>query len=397
MARCFFLLLILGCTSTPPDSANDAGAMCTPSGLRPGARYAHQAVAGNGKLWVYGGDSAPFNPNGMTPSVYVDELWSYDLGCQSWSRSTGLGAPGRRGLYAATLDEKRQRILLVGGRKNDHGYELLNDLWSFDLIAQKWTQLGPSGSPPKKRQSHRVVYDPTGDRLLLFGGNGATLFGGNVLGDTWELSFASGGDGAWQELKPAQHPSARQDVGTAFDASRGLWLVFGGAFDFSNYSDEVWAFELSKNEWHLVDMSGGRPTKRFWATLVRDEPRDRILLFGGHDDGPIGLVNDSWSLALSSDGKTGSWQNLIGGDSELSIAGVDPLSPERRNKQSFVALGSEVWLFGGITDCGPINDVWTFDLAANHWTRRWPAELGETCARRATEKQTCPSDCGNPL
>jgi hypothetical protein len=62
-----------------------------------------------------------------------------------------------------------------------------------------------------------------------------------------------------------------------------------------------------------------------------------------------------------------------------------------------VSFGGSAWLFGGIGDCGPLDDVWTLDLATGTtWENPWKALIGETCARLAKPDQMCPLDCGRP-
>ena len=81
----------------------------------------------------------------------------------------------------------------------------------------------------------------------------------------------------------------------------------------------------------------------------------------------------------------------------LTIAGVQHASPERRSKHSLVSVGGSAWLFGGIGDCGPLDDVWTLDFATGMtWENPWKALIGETCARLAKPDQMCPLDCGRP-
>ncbi len=97
--------------------------MCK-SGARPGQRDAHEAVyfPNAQEIVVYGGDNAPFNPMAMTPSVYTDEVWGYGTTCGTFTdlvSAAGPSGPGQRGAYAATLDSKRQRMIVIGGRKHD--------------------------------------------------------------------------------------------------------------------------------------------------------------------------------------------------------------------------------------------------------------------------------------
>jgi hypothetical protein len=365
--------------------------------LRPGQRGAHDGVrvpAQNAVL-VFGGDEAPFDPTGMTPSVYLDEVWKNDLQCEAWTQLQPPPGPGKRGLYVAAFDDQRNRMIVMGGRSNDAGYLLHNDVWAFDPTSATWSQLAPTGTLPAPRQSHRAVWDAAKNRMLIFGGNGGTLFGNQPLGDTWELSFASGADGAWRRIMGAG-PTARQDVSSTLDSAHNWWVIYGGAFSFIAYSSESWAFDLATDSWKQLNDSGPNPGNRFWGDFV-DAGSGTLVLFGGHDDGPIGLRNDSWSLAVASDG-TAAWTPLLDGDSDTTVTGVDHGSPERRDKHSFVPTGDgRAWLFGGVTDCGPIDDLWLLDLKSHSWSNPWKAQVGETCARQAAAGQSCPNDCGAPL
>jgi len=49
-----------------------------------------------------------------------------------------------------------------------------------------WVELHPDGAPPSSRELHTAVYDPIGDRMVVFGG----LDGANALNDVWALSLA---------------------------------------------------------------------------------------------------------------------------------------------------------------------------------------------------------------
>src|SRR5262249_35899157 len=76
--------------------------------------------------------------------------------------------------------------------------------------AQTWVQLAPTGgTPPVKFFGATVVYDPSTNRLILFGGNN----GSTTTNDVWVLSNANGlgGAPAWAQLAPAGGPPASRD------------------------------------------------------------------------------------------------------------------------------------------------------------------------------------------
>lgn len=401
--------LLLAACSASEDGGEDPRnetIPCAEPGARPGLRSDHDAVyvKSMDTIVVFGGDRASFDTSSFPPSVYTEDVWHYQVGCGAWSRIDTGGGPGRRGAYAAAVDEKRERVIVIGGRSGSEGnFRVRNDVWAYVPRSGTWKELEPAGVPPSRRDGHRVVHDGAKDRILLFGGNADESFGSAILSDTWELSFAASPEGAWRRLDVAGPTPARQDPAVAVDPSRGVALLFGGAHDFVNYSSEVWAFDLVTDEWRYVvtreDARPGvndferTPSPRFWSEMVASG--DGIFfVFAGHDVGELGNRNDFWRLTLDPGNEGAQWQVVVAGD--VSLQEPDRTSPERRDEHSLVWTPAGPWLFGGTTDCGPIDDMWTFGTAG--WTPALPATVSETCVRRAEDGQFCaPLSCAAPL
>ena len=380
-----------GGTDGGSDGGTDgmSGPMC--GALRSGARREVQSVFADNAVWLYGGDKHPFTGGASLEKQYVAELWKYDPVACSFQMLNATD-PGARGGYAAAFDQQRDRIVYFGGRAGTGiSPPLVNDVWALDLKSTTWKKLAPTGTAPTPRVGHGAVYDAKNDRLLVFGGDTSTSFAG-IIGELWQLSFAGSADGAWMQLQPAGAPTPRRDAAITVDSKRGKMLVLGGAQSFTNYLDEVWAFDLAASTWAQVSVMGALPTQRFGWRADDDAKNDQVLLFGGHDAGALGLLNDLWSLKLDAAGATGSYTTLIAGDTDLSTAGVDKASPERRERFGFAVVGETLHMLFGGGDCGPLDDVWTFDLkqtTAFAWKKAYPAQVGETCFRRAGDGQQC--------
>src|SRR5271170_2158174 len=89
------------------------------------------------------------------------------------------------------------------------------------LAQPSWTQLSPSGTPPVARGGTTGVYDPTSNRMIVFGGLDA---GGNNLNDVWALTNANGLGGAsqWINLIPngaTGSPPARSGHSAVYDST----------------------------------------------------------------------------------------------------------------------------------------------------------------------------------
>ncbi len=76
-------------------------------------------------------------------------------------------------------------------------------------------------------------------------------------------------------------------------------------------------------------------------------------------------------------------------DFPADFTAVDAESPERREAQvSAVTEDGQLLTFGGKTDCGIINDAWSYDIASDAWTQLVRASVGESCVRIARDCET---------
>jgi hypothetical protein len=391
MKRLIFFALLSGACGNDASMPDGGDAMCmTPT--RVTARRDVEAVAvGGGKAIVYGGDEAPFNPM-STMRQLVEDVWQIELGCGNWTQLQVAPGAGPRGGYAAAFDAKRNRLIAFGGQKGATANPpVANDLWALDLASLTWSQLNPGGTVPQARVGGHMVYDAPRDRILMFGGTRSRL-SGPALADLEELSFANGADGTWTALSNGTNgaPTARYDAALAIDTKRQLLVAFGGAASFNTFYNEVWVFDLQTNAWRQVTVTGNQPSKRLESKGGYDPIGDKIWLFGGHDLGTLGLLNDTWSLQLDEAGTSATFTNVLVGDTDLAVSGVDHLSPERRAKHGLVFADGKLWIFLGGGDCGSLDDAWTLDVAMpTAWQPAVKALVGETCFRKAMEGQSC--------
>ena len=113
---------------------------------------------------------------------------------QDWVNLTPTSGPvptGRTNAMAI-YDSPANRIILFGG-KSANGTR--NDVWAFDLNTNSWTEITPSeGSVPSPRLTPRgAFYAPT-RQMLVWSGQGNGLFN-----DVWTFDLANE---TWTELQP---------------------------------------------------------------------------------------------------------------------------------------------------------------------------------------------------
>ena len=186
----------------------------------------------------------------------------------------------------------------------------------------------------------------------------------------------------------------------AYDGANHRVVAFSGGDEnafFGPFYRDMWSFDIESRTWSRLWLGAGQngPDGRINSTLVADEARNRLLLFAGHDDTRIGHRNDLWSF----DNASGTWTSIVEGDSGFGsectsfcscppdFVEVDRNSPERRQYHTFEPiLGEErALLFGGKSDCGYLDDTWSFDFESDEWTEVEPAGQGEACMRTGQE------------
>jgi len=102
-----------------------------------------------------------------------------------------------------------------------------------------WVQLFPTGGPPINRVNHVGVYDPGSSRMTIFGGS---PFGVGTLTDTWVLTDANGlgAPPMWIQLTPTGGPPASGFSPTAvYDPSSNRMIIFGGGGE-TGIRNDVW-------------------------------------------------------------------------------------------------------------------------------------------------------------
>ncbi|HET6349032.1 MAG TPA: kelch repeat-containing protein [Candidatus Krumholzibacteria bacterium] len=187
--------------------------------------------------------------------------------------------------HVSVYDPSRDRMLVFGGDDNSR---FCADVWSLSMHdAHAWTHLTPAGDAPTARSYASGIYDPVRDRLLIFGG---WTFGTN-FDDLWSLSLS--GTPRWTHLSPAG--TGPSSVGRMiYDPVRDRAIVYDGP-------ERVWALSLSDPPaWTQLTIDGTGPADAAWPVVIYDSLRDRMVIWGGvNDDWP--LPTDTWAIALSGD------------------------------------------------------------------------------------------------
>lgn len=256
----------------------------TPAGATPPPRVfaASVAHARSRRMLVFGG--AFFGPFFSDFAPYGD-LWAYDVDDNAWSELHPVNpGPSPRSRPAAwIIDDK---LYIFGGI--NQFFQVLDDLWVYDVRHNAWTQLvapGAAGSPPPR---HEAATGIKGGRLVLYGGEAIDeFFQFQVLGDTWEYRVSSG---RWTDVTPdaADNVTPPRNYGTAVTLGDAVYLQGGdtpvgtdcGPFP-QHPTDELWRFDLRDRVWER-QFPGGDPLVRH-KRINSARVAGAMYVFAGYD------------------------------------------------------------------------------------------------------------------
>jgi N-acetylneuraminic acid mutarotase len=94
-----------------------------------------------------------------------------------------------------------------------------------------------------------MAYDPTSDRIVLFGGAAGPQDRETPFADTWTYDYDKN---TWTELTPQQSPGARGWHAMAYDAPSRTILLFGGGVDRDHFLADTWVFDPARRVWSSV-------------------------------------------------------------------------------------------------------------------------------------------------
>ncbi len=274
------------------------------------------------------------------------DTWAFNEARSSWIKLQPVISPAARINASMAYDSSTDKVLLFGGSGADG---VLSDTWLFNPQNSTWTELKAPLSPdPRKGAS--MAYDASSGLFVLFGGEGQSGF----LGDTWVFNPTNS---TWTQLNPALSPAARGFASMDFDSSTSTLVLFGGS-NSSNLYGDTWLFDLVTSTWTALSPTSA-PTARASATMVYDASESRFLLFGGQGNGGS-LLQDSWTF----DSASSLWTRL-----------TLTRSPTARSSavMAYDSSRGTIVLFGGRNLSGILGDTWLYAHASQKWVELSPS------------------------
>lgn len=231
--------------------------------------------------------------------------------------------PPPRVMGEIAYDLRRKRAVLFGGTWNELGdltETFYGDTWEWD--GSDWLERFPAESPPA-RTRYGMAYDAGRGVVVLFGGIGQD----GTLGDTWEWDGES-----WVQRHPLTSPPARCCHTMFYDTQRGRVVLYGGFHgDEINFYAQLW--EWDGENWYSFTTMGDQPPGSSGADAVYDEMLNRTV-----------FVSSSTTWV---------WKDYVW----HRLSGTGPIA---RNHYGIVydPFDEQIVLFGGRHQGQQSNDTW---------------------------------------
>lgn len=258
------------------------------------------------------------------------EIWVYNAKKDQWTNLGASNGPGPRRDANIAYDREAGKFITLGGFHE--GFH--NDTWSYDLDTNLWVNLNPLNSPDVAA-NYSMVYDSKNNKTIVYGGR---RLNGTSANETWAYDYLSN---SWTNLNPASSPDPRGNAAQSmvYDDKRDKIILFGGnALDGVTFLGDTWEYDYASNAWTELDLNNS-PGERRNAGMVYDDDKNIPILVGGFANA------DSWVLRDDLE----SWQKVISKN-----------TPDARveHDMTYDTKNNRIILFGGIDRNGLSNETW---------------------------------------
>ncbi len=237
-----------------------------------------------------------------------------------------------------------------------------------------WRRLALEGEPLPPRSHAHAVYDPEGDRVLIFGGR--TGYGKHKVKN--DLFILADGRIAAAPVGDAL-PPGRYGAGMAWDAARGCLVLYGGKVVDKETLGDLWEW-TDAGGWRLrfqteVDWRSplredgsyrdhpGDPGTRHGHRMTWDPRLGHVLVTAGRAVDGVLIPNRRDVWVWHGDEEPGRWERM------------PDLPGPNRQTHGQLDDGEATWLYGGRShrDEDPndqvfLDDLFRFDGASRRWT-----------------------------
>ncbi|SRR5579883_454110 len=225
------------------------------SGSKPSRRNSCVVVNLGQYIYLFGG---LFDNFSAVTNTFYNDLYRLDINTYHWEKLSPKGQlPSVRGMSMGVDDKVNNRILLFGGVEYSADFtsvRMLNDLWAYSPDTNTWQEIQQKQPCPTPRAKSRLWLIK--DKLYLFGGATVAPYGFEFLNDMWVYDLSAN---KWTEIIPKNQPGSPHPRDEAYagllPSSEGKLTIYGGegALDPKTHRNlmlnDTWQFDIKTNQW----------------------------------------------------------------------------------------------------------------------------------------------------
>ncbi|KAG1714971.1 Multiple epidermal growth factor-like domains protein 8 [Nymphon striatum] len=163
-------------------------------------------------------------------------------------------------------------LLMFGGYSLTGGVR--NDLFLLNIEKNSWHQISESGNKPRPRYFHGSAYVPSINKLYIYGG----LDQNQVFNDFWMFDIDNL---SWAPLQVDDNlpPLAGLTLTNVMDKKL---ILIGGFSPEYGFNAELHAYDLEKDIWSKMNVSGSSPIGIYGHTAVYHPRTNATYVYGGY-------------------------------------------------------------------------------------------------------------------
>lgn len=274
-----------------------------------------------------------YAPQRYYPNLSKNDNWNRG---NRWSQiySASYSTPGKRLKHSMIIDKEMKFAYLFGGVKiseksDGNTYELMNDLWSYEISSNKWLLMVSLGL---SNLTKRILYwDGTVKEIQI-----EDMYLEDD--DKYETSLKNYGD-------DVNFPMHRASTGMVYlKRNRDIIIIFGGYTNKTNsitnelyqeHLNDIWAYSIKDYTWRRAYPNSDEvPSKRFGMGLVATT-NNTLLLYGGLNSEMT--LDDLWLFNIDTNMWTEIKQNIK----------TEYTWPPQSFLPTFIIYSKGVLLYGG--------------------------------------------------
>ncbi|AGO11630.1 AaceriADL149Wp [[Ashbya] aceris (nom. inval.)] len=223
-----------------------------------------------------------------------------------------------------------------------------------------WDRVKLVQTPFPRYRHVASAYASDTNEVIVIGG----LHDQSVYGDTWILRAQENGKRFSARTIEITETTPPPRVGHAATLCGNAFVIFGGDTHKTNseglMDDDVYLLNVNSHKWTIPHPVGPRPLGRYGhkiSIIATSQMKTKLYVFGGQFDDTY--FNDLAVYDLSSFRRP---------DSHWVFVKPASFAPPPLTNHTMVSYDYKLWVFGGDTPQGLINELFVYDPAVNDWS-----------------------------